>query len=551
MFKKSLCLFFAFVFTRNIYAQNQPKTPFFTKADTLRGSITPERAWWDLKYYDLSVEVIPSTKTFVGKNVIHYTVLDTNQLMQIDMQYPMEIKYAIQENDTLNFSKIGKNAYFIKLKQRQIIGEKEKLTLYFSGQPKVAIRPPWDGGVQWVKDSKDIDFISTSCQELGSSVWWPCKDHMYDEPDSMKIAITVPKGLQDISNGRLRKVTQNQNNTTTFEWFVANPINNYGVNINIGNYMNWSEKYAGEKGDLDVSYYALPQDYDKAKAQFKEVPRMLKAFEHWFGPYPFYEDGYKLVQVPYLGMEHQSSVTYGNKFANGYLGKDLSGTGWGLMWDFIIVHESGHEWFANNITYIDIADMWIHESFTAYSENLFTEYYYGKKAGSEYVIGTRKNIENKAPIIGFYNVNQPSPSADKYYKGANMLHTIRQLINNDEKWRSILRGLNKTFYHQTVNTQQVENYISQQIGHSIQPIFDQYLRNTAIPELQYRWKGKNLEYKWANCTADFDMGLKVDLGKNEPVWLNPTTEWQTFKNNKKAVLKIDPNFYVTSKLVKK
>jgi Peptidase family M1 domain len=539
-------LFFYFI-TISILAQDNQQIPVFTKSDSLRGAITPERAWWDLKYYDLNVEVIPSTKTFIGKNSIYYQVLDTNQIMQIDMQYPMQIQYAIQQKDTLLLKRLGNNVYYVYFKKKQIIGKNEKVDLYFAGQPKVAVKPPWDGGVQWTKDAKGIDYIATSCQELGASVWWPCKDHMYDEPDSMQISITVPKGLKDVSNGKLRKVVENQNNTTTFVWFVANPINNYGVNINVGNYMSWSETYKGEKGDLDLSYYVLPLDYDKAKVQFKEVPRMLKAFEFWFGPYPFYEDGYKLVQVPYLGMEHQSSVTYGNKFANGYLGRDLSGSGWGLLWDFIIVHESGHEWFANNITYKDIADMWIHESFTNYSENLFTEYYFGKKAGSEYVVGTRKNITNNIPIIGIYDVNQPGAQPDMYYKGGNMLHTIRQIVNNDDKWRGILRGLNKEFYHQTVTTAQIENYISENIGHSIQKIFDQYLRTTQIPVLEYKLKGKILEYRWQNCVVGFDMPLKADLGNKEVNWLYPTTEWQKFKNKKKVTFKQDINFYVKAK----
>jgi aminopeptidase N len=547
MLKKSYFLFFILL-SSQLFAQ---KLPIFTKADSLRGAITPQRDWWNLTFYDLSVKVIPETKTFEGTNVIHYEVLDTNQVMQIDMQYPMVITKVVQENDTLTFTKIGKDAYFIRLKNRQIVGEKEKITVYFSGKPKVAIRPPWDGGVQWEQDAKGKMFIATSCQELGSSVWWPCKDHMYDEPDSMAINITVPKGLQDISNGVLRQVVDNNDNTTTFKWFVANPINNYGVNINVGNYVNWEEKYSGEKGDLNVSYYTLPDDYAKAKIQFKEVPRMLKAFEHWFGPYPFYEDGYKLVQVPYLGMEHQSSVTYGNKFKNGYLGRDLSGTGWGLLWDFIIVHESGHEWFANNITYKDIADMWIHESFTNYSECLFTEYYYGKKAGYEYVIGTRKNIENKAPIIGYYDVNQPSPTSDKYYKGGNMLHTIRQIVNDDEKWRQILRGLNKDFYHQTVTTAQIENYLDSLIAGDLNKVFDQYLRTKEIPVFEYYWKGKTLNYRWINSVEGFNMPLKVELGKKELVWVYPTTDFQAMKCSKKVNVKIDNNFYVNSQLLNK
>ncbi len=545
-----LILFLFFLLKTSISFSQNSKVNFYTKSDTLRGSITAERAWWNLKYYDLAVKIDPASKTFSGTNTVHYQVLESNNIMQIDMQYPMEIKFAIQNNDTLTFNKIGKDAYFINLKARQIIGETEQLKIVFSGQPKIAKRPPWDGGVQWTKDSKGIDFIATSCQELGASVWWPCKDHMYDEPDSMQLAVTVPKGLKDISNGKLRKVVDNEDNTTTFTWFVANPINNYGVNINVGNYSSWTENYKGEKGNLELSYYALPQDFNRAKIQFKEVPRMLKAFENWFGPYPFYEDGYKLVQAPYLGMEHQSSITYGNNFANGYLGKDLSATGWGLLWDFIIVHESGHEWFANNITYIDIADMWIHESFTNYSENLFTEFYYGKKAGAEYVIGCRKLIENKYPIIGPYNVNQSSPTADKYYKGGNMLHTLRQIVNNDEKWREILRGLNSKFYHQTVNTQQIEGYLDEQIPTDLSKIFDQYLRNTAVPTFEYNWKGKNLNYRWATCIEGFNMPVKVNLADGELTWLYPKTDWQVIKAKKKVKLKVDENFYVYSTLRK-
>jgi len=398
--------------------------------------------------------------------------------------------------------------------------------------------------VTWKKDAKGLPFIATSCQGDGASLWWPCKDHMYDEPDSMQISVTVPQNVMDVSNGRLRRVSQNNDNTKTYHWAVTNPINNYGVNVNIGDYVNFSEKYAGEKGQLDLNYYVLRQDLDKAKKQFKEVPRMLKALEHWFGPYPFYEDSYKLVQVPYLGMEHQSSVTYGNKFQNGYLGRDLSGTGWGLKFDFIIVHESGHEWFANNITYKDVADMWIHESFTAYSENLFLNYYYGPKAAAEYVIGTRQNIKNDQPIIGYYNVNN-SGSGDMYYKGANMLHTLRQIINNDEKWRSILRGLNKDFYHQTVTTAQIENYLSQKVGRDLKPFFDQYLRDVRIPNLEYKLANGKLQYRWTNVVPGFNMPVRVYLDKKEK-WLEPTMNWQELSGlTAKTSLQTDINFYIT------
>ncbi|MEA5401448.1 M1 family metallopeptidase [Arcicella sp. DC2W] len=520
----------------------QPKKAY-TRQDTLRGSITPERAWWNLQYYHLSVKVQPSDSTISGNNLITYKVLKPAQVIQIDLQNPMQITKVEQDGQALNYKRDG-NAFFVELQKKQLVGKTESIKVFYEGKPRIARRPPWDGGFSWKKDSSGKWFITTSCQGLGASVWWPCKDHMYDEADSMKISITVPKDLQDISNGRLLKVTDNADDTRTFDWFVANPINNYGVNINIGNYVHFSEKYKGLKGDLDCNYYVLPEDLEKAKVQFKQVPMMLKAFEHWFGPYPFYEDGYKLVQVSYLGMEHQSSVTYGNKFANGYLGKDLSGTGWGLKWDFIIVHESGHEWFANNITDKDIADMWIHESFTNYSESLFTEYHFGKEAGAAYVRGCRKLIGNQEPIIGDYEVNE-SGSGDMYYKGGNMLHTIRQVIDNDEKWRQILVGLNKDFYHQTVDTKQIENYISKKAGINLSKVFDQYLRNTKIPTLEYKVENGGITYRWTTCVDGFNMPIKVENAKGKYQFIHPSTEWKSLKGI--TELKIDENFYVNVK----
>ncbi len=527
------------------------QTPTFTHQDTLRGAITPERAWWDLTYYDLSVAAHPADSSIDGSNTVYYKVLQPYQTMQIDLQPPLNIEKVLQDGQELKFRRDG-NAYFISLQKKQKSGQHEAVQVFYSGKPKIATNPPWEGGVQWERDSQGQPFVATSCQGLGSSVWWPCKDHMYDETDSMQISIRVPKPLMDVSNGRLRRVIEHDDSTRTFEWFVANPINNYGVNMNVADYVSWQETYAGEKGKLDLSYYVLPADLMKAKEQFKEVPRMLKAFEHWFGPYPFYEDGYKLVQVPYLGMEHQSSVTYGNGFMNGYRGRDLSGTGWGLKWDFIIVHESGHEWFANNITYKDVADMWVHESFTNYSENLFTEYYYGKEAGADYVIGTRKLIKNERPIVGVYGVNQEG-SGDMYYKGGNMLHTIRQIINDDEKWRQILRGLNKTFYHQTVDGSQIEQYISEQAGRDLSKVFDQYLRDIRIPQLEYTFAKEGLKYRWSNVAPGFDMPVKVMLsGDGLAETIYPTTSWKTLKvkDEQKAFLTIDRNFYVTGKEVK-
>jgi aminopeptidase N len=515
----------------------------FTRQDTLRGSITPERAWWDVTYYHLNIKVEPDKKFISGSNTIHYNVIDVQKDLQIDLQPPLKITKVVQDGEELEVIDEG-NAHFIKLNSVQNIGDNKTLEVYYEGNPKEAVRAPWDGGFSWKKDANGNDFIATSCQGLGASVWWPNKDHMYDEVDSMLISVKTPKGLMDVSNGRLRSIEQYGDNKT-YNWFVSNPINNYGVNVNIGDYVHFSDKYDGENGNLDMDYYVLKDNLEKAQEHFKDAPKMMKAFEYWFGPYPFYKDGYKLVEVPYLGMEHQSSVTYGNQYMKGYLGRDLSGTGWGLKFDFIIIHESGHEWFANNITYKDIADMWIHEGFTAYSENLFIDYYYGKEASADYVIGTRLNIQNDKPIIGYYDVNNEG-SSDMYYKGANMLHTLRQLIEDDEKWRQILRGLNRTFYHQTVTTQQIENYLSTETGINLTEFFNQYLRTIEIPTLEYKIENKELKYHWTHIVDKFDMPVQVTINDKEQ-WIFPTAEWKTIPlESNKTTLKVDRDFYVNS-----
>jgi aminopeptidase N len=536
-------IFISFFIFSSLNAQGLlgKKEPVFTRQDSLRGSITPERIWWDVKHYHLDVKVNPADSTITGSNTIKYVVLKEYNRMQIDLQDPMEIYKVVQDGVTLKYKREG-NAFFIELIEPQKIGSTKELTVFYGGKPKVAVNPPWDGGITWKKDRNGNPFIASSCQGLGASVWWPNKDHMYDEVESMLISVNVPKGLMDVSNGRLQSVKEMKDGTKTYHWLVSNPINNYGVNINIGDYVTFSEQYKGEKGALDCSYYVLRDNITKAKKQFKDVPRMLKAFEHWFGPYPFYEDSYKLVEAPYLGMEHQSSVTYGNGFQNGYLGRDLSGTGWGLKFDFIIIHESGHEWFANNITYKDIADMWIHESFTNYSESLFVEYYYGKEAGYSYVRGVRKNVANDKPIIGKYDVNNEG-SGDMYYKGANMLHTLRQIVNNDEQWRTILRGLNSTFYHQTVTTKQIEVYLSQQVGIDLNPFFNQYLRDIRIPTLEYFFKDNQLSYRWTNCVPGFNMPIKVMVNGKEEL-LKPEIEWKRMlSETENPKLEIDKNFY--------
>src|SRR6266568_7008978 len=379
-----------------------------------------------------------------------------------------------------------------------------RVTIYYHGRPVVAVHPPWEGGFTWAKDSLGRTWVATSNEGLGASVWWPNKDYLVDEPDSQRIAITVPDSLYDASNGRLRSVTPHPDGTTTWEWFVVSPINNYDVAVDAGPLAHFGAVYDGEAGPLTLDFWPLAIHLDTARVQFRQVTAMLQCFEHWFGPYPWYADGYKLVEAPHLGMEHQSAVAYGNHYLNGYLGRDLSRTGLGLQWDFIIVHESAHEWWGNNISAQDHADMWLHESFANYAEGIYTECRLGKMAGAAYMIGARSGIRNDRPIVPVFGVNAQG-SGDMYPKGGNMLHTIRAIIDDDAKWRDILRGLNKTFWHQTVTGAQVQEYISREAGIDLSRVFAQYLTTTQIPAFEYRIESGKISYHWANVVSGFDM----------------------------------------------
>jgi len=521
-----------------------------TRQETLRGTITPERAWWDVLHYDLSVRFMPETRTIRGSNVITFRTLTAGSRMQIDLQTPLNITAITHRGSELKFEREG-NVFWVTFDPALAAGVEDAISIAYGGRPTEAKNPPWDGGVTWGRDDLGDWFINTTCEGIGASVWWPNKDIGYDEPDrGMRINITVPENLVDVSNGRLKGVDHDAAaKTKTYHWEVVNPINNYGVNANIGNYVNWSETYDGLGGTLDINYWSLPHQKEAAMKTFREVPRMLKAFEHWFGRYPWYEDGYKLVTVAYPGMEHQSSVTYGNYFRNGYRERDTSGNGLGLKFDFIIVHESGHEWFGNNLSMRDAADMWIHEGFTNYSENLFVEYYWGKQAGSDYVIGTRRGIQNREPIVGIYGANR-EPPGDMYPKGGNLLHTIRQIVNNDDRWRSILQGLNKDFWHQTVTSAQVESYISQHADIDLGKVFDQYLRTTKIPVFEYRIDGGTLSFRYDNVVPGFDMPIRVTIAGKETT-LRPTDRPQT-RDVPAGItsIEVDRNYYVTTRALK-
>jgi aminopeptidase N len=519
-----------------------------TRADSLRGSIGPARAWWDVAFYDLDVAVNPADSSVAGSNGITYRVLQPATEMQIDLQR-LEVDSIVQDGRQLRHRRDG-NAMFVTLQAPQPAGAMKTVTVHYHGRPRVARRAPWDGGFVWTRDPGGDPWVATAVQGLGASAWWPNKDTQADEPDSMRIAVTVPRGMTNVSNGRLRDSIHNANGTTTFVWFVGSPINNYDVAVNAGSYAHFSDVFQGEKGALTLDYWPLAMHEPAARRQWgRDVKPMLQCFERWFGPFPWYEDGFKMVETPHLGMEHQSAIAYGNGYRDGYLGQDLSGTGRGMSWDYIIVHEAGHEWFGNHITTQDIADMWVHEGFTTYSEGLFVECQQGKEAGAEYLIGLRRNIQNDAPIAGaVYGVNARG-SGDMYYKGANMLHTIRQLVDDDEKWRGILRGLNATFGRQTVTGAQVTEYMSRQAGMDLSRVFQQYLTTPRLPVLEYRIQGNRLSYRWADVVPGFDMPVRVTLAPGEYGQIAPTTAWQTanVRGVTAANFRVDENFYVTAR----
>ncbi len=529
----------------------------FTHADTLRGSVTPERAWWDARHYDLHVAFDIENQGISGRNTITYEVLKNEQArLQIDLMAPLLLDSAVQDGKRLVWQQDG-NAYFIQLGSAQEVGSFRKISLYYHGKPTVANRPPWDGGVIWGKDENSRPWVSVACQGVGPSIWYPNKDHQYDEPDSAAMHITCPQPLVGVANGRLRNRTDNGNGTATYTWAVVNPINNYNLIPYVGHYKHFEDFYIGEEGKLSLDFWVMDYNLAKAKSKFlTETPKMLKCFEHWFGPYPFYEDGFKLVESPHLGMEHQSAIAYGNGYQNGYRGRDLSDTGVGLKWDFILVHESGHEWFGNNISTKDIADMWVHESFTNYSETLYTGCEVGEEFATTYNVGCRALIGNREPIIGTYDVNHEG-SGDMYYKGGSMLHTMRAVIDDDEKFRQILRGLNKTFWHQTVTTKQVEDYVSKEAGIDFSKVFDQYLRTTDIPVLEVSLVEKKtrdgheklLQFRWTKCVPGFNLPLLVKLGPNKWTWIRPTTERQAvnFQMENLSEFAVDRRFYVKVK----
>jgi len=548
--KSIVILLLQFVFVGVVSAQ-------FSQADSLRGGIGEGRYWWDLIHYDLNVTFDIDKKEIQGFNTITFEYEAGTprhqveaEIFQIDLQQPLVLDSirllgCSSSNAFIIGSSINRigNAYLLNVPSDWIsTSGTYSLTVFYHGKPREAVNPPWDGGLVWEKDANGKPWVTVACQGLGASVWFPCKDSQVDEPKSVNMHYTCDSKLMCVSNGRFVDRKEHKNGTSTYSWEVLNPINNYNMIPYIGDYVNLHEHYAGEKGILELDYWVLRGNEEKAKAHFKEVPRMLEALEYWFGPYPFYEDGYKLVEAPHLGMEHQSAIAYGNNFQNGYFGKDLSGTGEGLKWDFIIVHESGHEWYGNNITSEDIADMWIHESFTNYSETLFMDYWFGTEAANTYCKGLRKKIVNDIPIIGPYGVNKEG-SGDMYYKGANMLHTIRQLVSNDSVFRLMLREMNTKFYHQTVTTDEIEHFMSDYLKMDLSLVFDQYLRTKNPPTLEVKYYRNHIKYRWVDCVKWFDMPIYFDqYGK-----FTATSKWKKLAYTGFGVPVVNANLYVRLK----
>lgn len=532
-------IFILFIFSIG-YIQAQE----YTRQDSLRGKLSPLRTCFDVKFYDLQVRVNPETKFIKGYNAIHYQVVEDFDKLQIDLFENMQIEKIVHSGKELKYKREG-NATFIDFAEKQKKGTKSFFTVYYSGNPRVAVNAPWDGGFSWSKDQQGNTWIGVSCEGLGASVWFPNKDHLSDEPDSMRIACEVPSDLICVANGNLRKETKLEDKYTRYDWFVSYPINNYNVTLNIAKYAHFADTYTAQDGEkLALDYYVLPYNLEKAKKQFEQVKPMLACYEKYFGKYPFWKDGLALVETPYLGMEHQSAVAYGNQYKQGYLGMDISGTGIGLNFDYIIIHELGHEYWGNSVSCKDHAELWIHESFCTYTEALYVECLYGKEKAETYIYGYRNGISNDKPMVADFDVNAET-SGDIYPKGANFLHTLRNVVGSDKLWFEILYGISQDFKIKNTDTQELMQYISKKSKMDMKNIFTQYLMKPDVPTFQYKITDKTLEYKWLASHQGFDMPIKI-IADGKEILLKPTTTWQKLKlnSNKDEIKFKEKDYYV-------
>jgi aminopeptidase N len=492
-----------------------------THADLLRGEYGCFRANNDLLSYALDLRIDPVAKTIAGKNTIRFRMLSDDTRIQLDLYDNLDVGKVMLGGEELKYSR-DSGAVFVDFPRSLKAGKTYSIDFYYSGRPKEAGR---FGGFVFAKDPAGRPWIFTSCEDEGASIWWPNKDQWRDEVENMTMSIAVPNDLTDVSNGRFIGKRDLGDGYTRWDWRINYPINNYDVSVNIGKYEHWSDKF----GDLSMDFYALPEDLTKAKKQFAQANGMLRAFEHYFGEYPFKNDGYKLVQVPYSGMEHQSAVTYGNRFANGYLERDWTGVGISTKFDFIIIHESGHEWFGNAVSAADRSDMWIHEGWTTYLECLYVEYMYGHDDYLKYTNAYKKKIKNERPIIAPRGVNA-TPPQDMYFKGALFLHTLRSIVDNDRTWFALIRDIYQHFKYRNIMTEDMTTYVNRRTGMNLTPIFDQYLRHTAIPKLELKFDTGTVSYRWKTDEPAFAMPVKVGTAGKWQL-IRPTTEWRSMKSS--------------------
>ncbi|MBW7869105.1 MAG: M1 family metallopeptidase [Brumimicrobium sp.] len=503
------------------------------RADILMGALRPQRTCYDVKSYHLDVRFDIINHRIVGTNTMKFVVVENTKEIQVDLYENMQMDAVFFHNKQLPFRR-EYNAVFIDF-PTELAKSKDTLALRmkFSGEPHVATNPPWQGGFVYSMDNNGIDWVAVAVQGDGASLWFPCKDHPADEVENVYFRMQIPDNLIGVSNGKLIQEEPLENGYKAYTWQVTYPINSYNITFYIGNYVHFKEP----NNAYSIDYYVLEDHLEAAKEQFQQVKPMLQCFEEKFGPYPFARDGYKLVEAPYLGMEHQSAVAYGNYYANGYLGADLSNTGIGLKWDFIIIHESGHEWFGNSISAADIADMWIHESFTSYSEAVFVECQYGKEEALDYIVGIRAKIENDAPIQGVYGTNREG-SGDMYYKGSNMWNTIRFIVNDDELWWEAIRSFVKQFSYQTINKEQVINFFNTFLKRDLTSVFNQYITRIDVPVLKYKVKKHNLYLKWDKVVKGFEMPVIFKVNNREFRIESITRRWKYTKVEVTDMMKV-------------
>lgn len=511
--------------------QAPAQTDAFSRRDSLQGGLRPERTCFDVLRYDLDIRINIPYEQITGHNAIRFKIADATKRIQLDLFENMKVDSIVYQSRKLEYEREF-GAVFISFPEELKPGTEHQLFFYYSGQPKQAPRAPWQGGFVWNRvDEKGKDFVGVAVQGTGASLWYPVKDSQSDEPDQgASIHVAVRDGLTAVSNGRFKGSEKLGDGYTKWKWEVVNPINNYDITVNIGDYVHISDKHKG----LDLDYYVLSYNEKTAREHFKEVKTMLDCFQEKFGTYPFAEDGFKLVDTPYLGMEHQSAIAYGNEYMKGYKGNDLSGTGIGLKFDYIIIHESGHEWFGNSITSRDIADMWIHEGFTMYSEAVYVECTQGKEKAYQYMRGIRKNIHNYDPVIGQFGVNNEG-SGDMYPKGAWLIHTIRNAMDNDDRFWKILKRFCERYRHQIIDTKIVCDYFSRETNLMLRPVFEQYLNTTKIPALTWEKEGGKWSYRWDNTVRGFSLPVRITVGGKSKT-IQPTAEKQYLSSTDKPTV---------------